>query len=740
MSDSDSAGPSTSFGPLRLESGADGVALVSIDVPGHRLNVLQASFIDDLDRLLDQVEHEEEYRAVVLASGKLDHFVAGADLRVLESLRFASEGAEMAHLGHAVMDRVAGFSRPVVAAIHGRCLGGGLELALACQGRVASSHPLTRLGLPEVRLGLLPGLGGTQRLPRLVGLPAALKMMLSGKEVDAAHAKRIGLVDELVAKPILLDVAAELALRLARGSAPRRRRTLHGFFGMRDASKLRAGDNLLARSAVLSRARRRVLAQTRGNYPAPERILDVVREGMSHGMRRGLEAEAKAFGELVTSPQAAQLIRLFFLQRELRKDTGVSEARVETRPVSSVGIIGAGVMGAGIAYVTAQRAALGVRMLDSDAASLGRGLRTIRDLADRRVEQLRMSPVERDALLSRISPTLDHVGFDHCEVVIEAVPEELGSKRRIAQQVAATCPPQTIIASNTSSLPISRIADAVDAPERVVGLHYFSPVHRMPLLEVVATEKTAPWVIATCVELGKRQGKTPIVVRDGVGMYATRILAPYLSEAAYLFAEGVPIERIDNALVDWGFPVGPIALLDEIGIDVAQKVTGVLREAFGERLAPPQSLERLTQDGRLGRKNGRGFYVHGGGRSKVDAAVYRLVGVRPRTQLPAGEIVQRCALRMVNEAVMCHAENVVRCPRDADVGAIFGLGFPPFRGGPLRYVDEVGAEEIVRRLRNLEQQLGSRFAPAPSLVAMASAGRTFHAGDANHAAATGIGA
>jgi len=262
VSDSESAGAPTWFGPLRLESRPDGVALVTIDVPGRRLNVLQASFIDDLDRLLDQVEREDGYRAAVLASGKHDHFVAGADLRVLESVRFASEGAEIAHLGHAVMDRVARFSRPVVAAIHGRCLGGGLELALACHGRVASSHSLTRLGLPEVKLGLLPGLGGTQRLPRLVGLPAALKMMLSGREVDAAQVKRIGLVDEVVAKPILLDVAADLALRLARGSGPRRRRTLHGVFGMRDATKLRAGDNLLARTAVLSRARRRVQDQT----------------------------------------------------------------------------------------------------------------------------------------------------------------------------------------------------------------------------------------------------------------------------------------------------------------------------------------------------------------------------------------------------------------------------------------------------------------------------------------------
>jgi 3-hydroxyacyl-CoA dehydrogenase/enoyl-CoA hydratase/3-hydroxybutyryl-CoA epimerase len=361
----------------------------------------------------------------------------------------------------------------------------------------------------------------------------------------------------------------------------------------------------------------------------------------------------------------------------------------------------------------------------------------LRALFDDRAKKRRMSAFERDRELLRVTTTTSYEGFDAVDVVIEAVFEDLKLKQDVVREVEARAGKNLIFASNTSSLPITKIAEASRAPERVIGMHYFSPVEKMPLLEVVVTDKTAASVTATAVELGKKQGKTVIVVRDGAGFYTSRILGPYLNEASHLVAEGVPVDAIDRALETWGFPVGPLTLLDEVGIDVGEKVGKILHSAFGVRMAPPPGVERLLEDQRLGKKNGRGFYDYAAKkrsrvlsrsskRRDVDASVYAVLGVEPKADPPAGEIAQRCALMMVNEAVYCLAEGILRSPRDGDIGAVFGLGFPPFRGGPFRYVDVVGPTEIVRRLESYEKAHGVRFRPAPLLVEMARAGRTFY--------------
>lgn len=712
---------------LSLERRADGVAVVRFDVPGEAVNTLQASFASEFAAVLAELAQDSELKAVVLTSGKADGFIAGADIRMLRAVERAEQASELSRTGHATLRALVEFRVPVVAAIHGACLGGGLEVALACTARVASSDPKTKLGLPEVQLGVLPALGGTQRLPRLVGVQAALDLLLTGKQLDAKRAQRIGLVDEVVPSAILLQTAVKLAL--SRALLPKAKASFKRFFQRAELTEHLLADNALGRKLVFDQAKKQLLAKTHGNYPAPERILEVVKIGLSRGLEAGLEAEASAFGELVVSEQARALMHVFFASTESKKDRGHDAPDAEPKAVQRIAMLGAGLMGAGVAYVSAAQAQVEVRLKDRDDAALGKGLKYARGILDERVAKRRLSATERDLIMTRITATTDYSGLDAVDVVIEAVFEDLNVKRQVLADVELHAAKSTIFASNTSSLPIAQIARDARRPEHVIGMHYFSPVHKMPLLEVVITDATAPWVIATGVALGKRQGKTVIVVRDGAGFYTSRILGPYLSEASFLLAEGVAVEQIDRALVDWGFPVGPFTLLDEIGIDVGAKVGHILHDEFGERMTPPPGIEALLKDERLGKKNQRGFYVYGerkGHDKQVDRGVYALLGVSPTRALPAAEIAQRCALQMVNEAAHCFGEGILRSARDGDVGAIFGLGFPPFLGGPFHYVDRIGAAEVVRRLEHYRVTLGPRFAPAPVLLQMASSGARFH--------------
>ncbi len=717
-------------GVLGVEKRSNGCAIVWFDDPAEAMNTLKGDIAQDFEWAFGKVEKDADVKAVVFASGKPDSFVAGANIDMLNACKTAKDAENLSRLSQQMQERMAKFPKPIVAAIHGVALGGGLEITLPCHGRVASDDSKTKLGLPECQLGLLPGGGGTQRLHPLIGVAAALDMLLTGKQVSAKSAKKMGLVDEVVPAPLLIDAAMKYALALAaKGPGAASKGKPKTGLSSERLRELALEENALGRRVLFDQARKKVLGQTQGNYPAQEKILDVVRVGVEKGLGAGLDAEARAFGELVVSPVAKQLISIFFAQTALKKDTGVDDPSVKPKKVAKVGMLGAGLMGAGITYITVNNVGVPVRLKDKDDAGLGKGLAYVRGILDGRVRRKRLSPMDRDLLIHRVTTTTDMRGFQDVDVVIEAVFEDLGLKRRVLADVEAAGKEDVIFASNTSSLPITQIAEGAKRPENVIGMHYFSPVEKMPLLEIINTKATAPWVTATCVELGKKQGKTVIVVNDGVGFYTSRILGPYMNEAAYLLAEGVAVEALDTALVKWGFPVGPITLLDEVGIDVAEKVGHIVHDAFGERMAPPPGIEKLVADKRYGRKNKRGFYLYDGqkkGKKEVDASVYALLGVTPGKQMPANEIAERCALQFVNEAALCFQEGILRSARDGDVGAIFGLGFPPFRGGPFRLVDSLGVADVVKKLERLRDQHGARFQPAALLVEMAKEGRTFH--------------
>ncbi|CAI0703499.1 fatty acid oxidation complex subunit alpha FadJ [Serratia proteamaculans] len=689
----------------------DNIGVITIDVPGDKVNTLKAEFVEQVNDVLIRAQQHPALEGLVIISGKPDSFIAGADITMIAACSTAKEAEVLAKKGQSTLAQIAAFQVPVVAAIHGACLGGGLELALACHGRVCSLDDKTALGLPEVQLGLLPGSGGTQRLPRLIGASKALDMILTGKHIRARQALRMGLVDDAVPQSILLQAAIERVKQgwQSRRELPWQERLLNGPLG---------------KSLLFSIVRKKTREKTHGNYPAAERIIQVVRTGLDHGSASGYEAEARAFGELAMTPQSAALRSLFFASTALKKERG---GNAQPHELHRIGILGGGLMGGGIACVTATRGGLPVRIKDVNETGINHALKYSWDVLSKR-----MRPMERQKQMMLISGSTDYTGFEQVDVVIEAVFEDLSLKQQMVAEIEQHAAPHTIFASNTSSLPIGQIAARAQRPEQVIGLHYFSPVDKMPLVEVIPHATTSEETIATTVALAHKQGKTAIVVADRAGFYVNRILAPYINEAARCLLEGEPIEALDKALVDFGFPVGPITLLDEVGIDVGTKIIPVLVEQLGPRFAAPAAFDAVLKDGRKGRKNGRGFYLYpseGQQRQRnkrADTSLYILLGITPKSHLQPAVIAQRCVMMMLNEAARCLDEGVIRSARDGDIGAVFGIGFPPFLGGPFRYMDQLGADKVVKTLEHLQRQHGEYFAPCERLQHMAQQGERFY--------------
>ncbi|OJI50195.1 fatty acid oxidation complex subunit alpha FadJ [Vibrio vulnificus] len=697
---------------FNLKIDEQNIAWLGIDVPNEKMNTLQAAFADEMKAIFAQLKDSSGLKGLIVHSLKPDNFVAGADVRMLEACKTAPEAEALARQGQELFQQLSDLPYPVVAAIHGPCLGGGLELALACDFRVCSDDDATRLGLPEVQLGLLPGSGGTQRLPRLIGLLPSLDLILTGKQLRAKKAKKLGVVDACVPQTILLDVAKQF---VEKGKKRAKQKVT-------TKEKLLSGSGL-GRKFVFEQAAKKTHEKTRGNYPATVAILQVIQHGLEKGMKQGLELEAKRFGELVMSNESKALRSIFFATTEMKKETG-SEAKPSK--VGMVGVLGGGLMGAGISHVSVAKAKVPVRIKDVSNDGVLNALKYNYKLFDKQRKRRILSKAQLQSKMLQLSGGTDFTSFNRTDVVIEAVFEDLSLKQQMVADIEANAKPETIFATNTSSLPIHKIAEKAQRPENIVGLHYFSPVEKMPLVEVIPHESTSEETIATVVAFAKKQGKTPIVVKDQAGFYVNRILAPYMNESAHILLANEPIDKIDTALLDFGFPVGPITLLDEVGVDIGAKIMPILVAELGARFKGPDVFDVLLNDGRKGRKSGKGFYTYKGKKKEVDKSVYKLLKLTPESKLSDNDIALRCVLPMLNEAVRCLDDGIIRSPRDGDIGAIFGIGFPPFLGGPFRYMDQFGLKELVEKMNQFAEKYGDRFAPCDGLLTRAGEGRRFY--------------
>ncbi|RLN48600.1 hypothetical protein BBJ29_008196 [Phytophthora kernoviae] len=710
---------------LTMETRSNGVAIVRLDDKAAKVNTISSKMTAEMTNMLDNVENDPNIKSVVLISAKPGCFIAGADIAELQACSTEEEMRAMSSAGQSFMNRLAASKKPFVAAIEGSCMGGGMEVALACHYRVASQSKKTKLALPEVMLGLLPGAGGTQRLPKLIGIQAALDMMLTGKNIQPDKALRLGLVNQ-VADPYALESAAiAAAQQLAAGSLKPKKKN-KGLVN-------RVLEDTPLRQVVFKKAGEMVEKKTGGHYPAPKLILESAQTGVENGLTKGLEVEAANFAKLGMTSEAKALMSIFFGQTALKKNRyGKPE-----KPVETMAVVGAGLMGAGIAQVSAAK---GVRVLlkDRDASAAAKGEDYVRSNLDKKVKRKSMSIFDRDAVMANVVPVSDEddvwkTHIKKADLAIEAVFEDLSLKHKVLSDLENYVPKDCVIATNTSALPIADIASACKRPENVIGMHYFSPVPSMPLLEIIRHSGTSDATAAKAVDLGLRQGKTCIVVKDVPGFYVNRCLGPYIAETLALVEDGVAPEYLDKIMTQWGLPVGPITLADEVGLDVAFHVNKTLSKALGVRMqgGDPKLFEEMIGQGFLGKKTGKGFFVQApkGKKGKtINADAMNIVKKFQKTDLKLKDedTTNRLVSRFVNEAVLCVQDDIIASPTEGDIGAVFGIGFPPFIGGPFRYVDLVGSTKFTEMMQRYADQYGEQFAPAPLLKDMAKTNKKFH--------------
>lgn len=694
---------------------ADHIATLVFDVPGEKVNTFTACRLRELEDELEAIAGRKDVRALLLRSAKPGIFVAGADLREFGGLHEPSDAFVAARAGQIAFARLASLPFPVFAVIDGACLGGGCEMAMACDFRIATDSPRTRIGLPETKLGILPGWGGTQRLPRLVGLSAALDLVLAGRDLDARKAWKLGLIDRVCAAEFLEEaVASFVAARLAHGKS---RTGLRREPGLRTRllDRTPCGQLLLA-----TLARRKVMSGAGRNLPGlPDAITLLAESAARVPLAVGLEHEARAFSVLPGSPQSRALVETFFASEEAKAATlAVGPRPTELR---QAGVLGAGIMGGGIAWAFSARG-IPVRMRDLDLGAIGRGYGAA--MAANRSEA-RRGGLSDDALrlrMHRIRGGLGWEGFGSCDLVVEAVVEDLDIKRKVLAEAEAHVRPDCVIATNTSSLRLADMESALQRPERLVGLHFFNPVPRMPLVEVVRGPSSAPEVVECALRAARRLGKTPVLVADGAGFLVNRILLPYVNEAVKILDEGATTARIDRLVRDWGMPMGPLTLADAVGLDVGFKVAKVLHHAYGARMSVSPLLAEVHDRLKLrGDKGGAGFWIDKGFLRRPNPLVEAFAAGRrggSGRRIPSEEIVDRCVLTMVAEAGRCLAEGVVASARLLDLAMVMGTGWPAWRGGPVQEARRRGRRALRARLEDLAETCGARFAPDDSLDAL----------------------
>lgn len=690
------------------------LATIIIDDPERSVNALGSDTMVKVDTILSTIRGERDIVGAVLISGKDDHFMAGGDLRAFGDISDRRDFEVLSRRVQDLLRRIASMEKPVVAAVHGVCLGGGLEAALACHYRIATDHPSTVIGFAEATVGLIPSGGALARLPGIIGLRESISLVTEGRTIRARRAKRLGLVDEVVSPEALRMAAREAALGLARGE---RRTAQH----RRGLARRLAEDNPVGRRVLFTAARRVVRRKTHGLYPAPLVALDVMERGAKKELSQAMALEPPAFAELAVSTTSRNLVNLFLKRSERRR------AAANLQTPARIGVVGGGTIGAELAALTAQKG-MESRVREVSDQRLAEALARIKRHFDERSRRVGEKYVY--GARSRVSGGLGLAGFETMDLVIEAVPEHLELKRDVFEELDRVCGPDTILATNTSALPIESITRQVQHPQRVVGLHVFVPLLRMPLVEIVRGPETAQGAVDRACAYAYALGKTPVVVGDGPGFYTSRVLGFFFSAALEMMVEGHDIEAIDRGARAVGWPMGPFALIDRVGIAVALAVLETLSESFSDRLALNPGLRRLVEQDRVGRRTGRGFYLHPrasrDGR-RVDETVYPLfrpADARPRPATP--EVLgQRLTLVAAAEAVRCLEEGVLASPDDGDVAAVLGFGYPALRGGPFRHLETIGLRACVDRMLALEDRFGARFSAPALLEQLAQEGSSF---------------
>lgn len=700
----------------------DKIAILEFDQPDSKVNVLNTPAMRELSDTISKLKGmpQTEVEALIITSKKRGIFIAGADIKEIEHITTKDKAKEKAEKGKEVLSELEALDLVTVAVINGACLGGGFELSLACKYRVASFSDKVKIGLPEVNLGIIPGFGGTQRLPRLIGLTAALGMILPGKVISGKNALKCGAVDRLFSEVTLLERSIEFTKGILDDSIKIKRKKKKKFL----LSFLE--DTPIGRVIVFNQAKKGVLKKTKGFYPAPIKALEVMKRTCGGNARKGSIIESEVFSELAITEISKNLIKVFYLLEEYKKLPWV-DPNIKPAAINKCGVLGAGVMGGGIAQLVTFRD-IPTRIKDINYEAINHALKTASGLFDYAVKKKKLKKPVADYKFGLISPTITYKGFENTDLVIEAVVEDLNIKKKVFKELSQVVSSKTVLTTNTSSLPIINMAEATNMPERVVGLHFFNPVHRMPLIEVIRSSKASEQALATAIAFARKLGKVVIVVKDVPGFLINRILLSYLNEAGFLMEDGIRMEHIDGIALKFGMPMGPIDLIDEIGIDVGAKVAKILEDSYGRRMEVSSILKNAKEKGLYGKKTKLGFYIHKGKKVKVpNPDIYSLVESSSKRTVSDEAVHKRLIYVMINEAARCLEEGVADRPQTIDIGMIMGTGFPPFRAGLLRYADSVGLDNIAKDLKDFEKEIGhERFKPCNYLIDKADKNKKFY--------------